>query len=510
MKLERLCAAANISCPTGRGDEVAAICTDSRTVVPDSLFICIPGIHTDGHTCVAQAVANGARWVLTQEGYGFERLPDVVYLQAPDTRRASAILYDAFYGFPSRKMKFVGVTGTNGKTTVTHLLRSILEANLSKCGLIGTVGCESAGRVLENRMYNRLANMTTPDPSELYRMLSEMADDGVEYVLMEVTSHALALGKLEPLTFEAAIFTNLTPEHLDFHHTMDAYADAKAELFAKSKLSILNLDSPYASRMRARAAGRFVTCSVLHPDADYRAEAVQIKGKSGVQYVLRSDHSRMTVQCGVPGAFNVMNSMQAAICAAELGVGAATIKIALASVTGVRGRMERMRLGVNADFSVIIDYAHTPDALEKLLRTARDLCERNQRVVLVFGCGGDRDRGKRPLMGAVASRYADDVIVTSDNSRSEDPETIIREILEGMDPQKPCRVIPDRKSAIREAVLTAKKGDLILLAGKGHEEYEITKEGRKPFFEREIVLSAFAERQKERQKDEGKNRQKES
>ena len=498
MKLELLCEAANLRCPeTSIGSEVSAICTDSRTTSENSLFVCIKGLRHDSHANISEAVAHGARWAVVQKGCAFCAPQGFPVLVAENTRRACALLYNAFCGFPTRRMKFIGVTGTNGKTSVTHLLRSILETSLCKCGIIGTVGCLSGNRQLENHMTDKLANMTTPDPAELYPMLAEMARDGVEYVLMEATSHALALGKLEPIGFEAAVFTNLTPDHLDFHGTMEEYAKAKTELFRKSKLSVINLDSPFADEMIHSSAGRVVTCSQTYPKADYLAEEIADLGQSGVSYRLVGKHSRLTIQCAIPGAFTVPNSMQAAVCAKELGFGAAAIKDALASVGGVKGRMERLKLGPTADFSVIIDYAHTPDALEKLLQTARSI-NREGRTVLVFGCGGDRDRSKRPIMGAIAEKYADVVIVTSDNSRSEDPEKIIREILGGMIRKETATVIPDRKTAIETAVRTAKAGDLILLAGKGHEEYEITSEGRKPFHEREIVAGALARRESEK------------
>ena len=496
MKLELLCEAANIRCPeTAVGSEVSAICTDSRTVTENSLFVCIKGLTHDSHACISEAVARGARWAVVEKGCAFCAPQGFPVLVAENTRRACALLYDAFSGFPSRKMKFIGVTGTNGKTSVTHLLRAILETSLCKCGIVGTVGCQSDGKPLSYRMANQLANMTTPDPAELYPVLAKMAQDGVEYVLMEATSHALALGKLEPIAFEAAIFTNLTPDHLDFHGTMEAYAKAKTELFRKSKLSVINLDSPFADDMIHAAAGRVVTCSQTYRKADYLAGEITDLGQNGVSYRLEGKHSRLLIQCAIPGAFSVTNSMQAAVCAKELGFGAAAIKDALASVGGVKGRMERLKLGPAADFSVIIDYAHTPDALEKLLKTAKEI-NPGGRTVLVFGCGGDRDRSKRPVMGAIAEKYADAVIVTSDNSRSEDPNAIIREILGGMNRPEKISVIPDRKTAIEAAVLSAREGDLILLAGKGHEEYEISGEGRKPFHEREIVSEALVRRER--------------
>lgn len=495
MKLSKLCEGAEISFPKEFGDlEIGSIVTDSRLATADCLFICIKGFHTDAHRFIADAARSGAVCVLTESDFEGELPNGVCHLSHADPRRASAELYNVFYGKPTEKLKFIGVTGTNGKTSVTHMLRAILEASLFKCGLIGTVGCESAGRYLEPKDQSPSANMTTPDPPQLYRMLAEMAEDGVEYVLMEVTSHALALGKLAPIRFEAGIFTNLTPEHLDFHGSMDAYAEAKSKLFEKCKISILNADSLYLPHMKKSVVGKCVTCSACSWGETYHAEKIRMNGQIGVDYELISKSARLRIQCPIPGHFTVMNTMQAAICALELGVGASAVKTALGSLLGIKGRMERVRLGHEANFTVFIDYAHTPDALEKLLRTAKDFCTEGQRVVVLFGCGGDRDRSKRPLMGAVAEQYADCAIVTSDNSRSEDPEQIIGEILSGMK-QTPV-VIPSRREAIRYAVLNAKPKDFILLAGKGHEEYELNREGKTPFSEREIVMAAFEERRR--------------
>ena len=491
MKLSELCHAAALDCPEDGADtEISAIAMDSGRVTTGCLFICINGLHTDGHTFIGEAIDKGAVAVLCETGRRRASVP-TVYSDRP--RCAAARLYNAFWGNPVAALKFIGVTGTNGKTTVTHMLRAILETSMYRTGLVGTVGCESCGRHLTAQNRDPLANMTTPDPPDLYRMLREMADDGVEYVLMEVTSHALALGKLDPIRFTAGIFTNLTPEHLDFHGTMDAYAEAKAELFRRSELSVINTDSPYGEQMCRAAKGRCVRCSAVGRPADYRAENLRLASVRGVEYELHADKTRMKISCPIPGGFTVMNSMQAAVCAIELGIGPTSIQDALASMTGVRGRMERVRLGVGADFSVLIDYAHTPDALEKLLRTARDSCTDGQRLVLLFGCGGDRDRSKRAMMGSVAELYADRVILTSDNSRTEDPQAILADILAGMR-HGTAEVIPDRAEAIRQAILTANRNDLILLAGKGHEEYEIDRTGRHRFSEREIVLAASEER----------------
>ena len=504
MKLENLCTAADIPCPPSAKDrEIGAIETDSRKTGKNTLFVCIRGLHTDGHAYIGEAVERGCTCILTEEGAVFDPLPpEVICLSCPDTRRATAMLYNAWYGYPTRQLSLIGVTGTNGKTSVTHMLRAILEAAFYRCGLIGTVGCESVGRHLDSRAENALANMTTPDPAVLYRVLSEMVADGVEYVLMEVTSHALALGKLAPMHFRAAIFTNLTPEHLDFHKTMEAYAAAKAELMANSDLCVINGDSPYAGFMQAQAAGRVVTCSE-HGRGDYNAEHLSFSGDGCPTYDLHSVDGCLRIPCAVPGRFSVMNSMQAAAVARELGIGAKTVKDAVSSLFGVKGRMERVKLGLGADFTVLIDYAHTPDALENLLRTTRLFCQRGARIVLLFGCGGDRDQGKRPMMGRIASENADFVILTSDNSRSEDPMEIISAIRTGMNEQADYCIIPDRAQAIEYAVRQARSGDILLLAGKGHEEYEIRRDGKFPFCEKEIVRQAFLARRRDEKREHG-------
>ena len=494
MKLKLLCDACGATCPEAEEErEIAAVAVDSRLVTAGCLFVCIRGLHTDGHDYIKEAVARGACCVLTERGASYATMDGILYLECDNTRAASACLFDAWYGFPSKRLKMIGVTGTNGKTSVTHMLRAILEACFCKCGLIGTVGCESKGRHLDNTMQNRLANMTTPDPPELYRMLAEMAEDGVEYVLMEVTSHALVLGKLAPIEFEAAVFTNLTPEHLDFHGDMEHYADAKASLFKKSRISVINADDLYAAQMLDAVRGRAVTAS-LKGRGDYLAEITEGSDDFGVRYKLSSESRTINIACPIPGQFTVMNSMQAAIVALELGFSPRSVKDALAGLFGIKGRMERVRLGPDADFTVWIDYAHTPDALENLLRTAKQFKKADGRLTVLFGCGGDRDRSKRPMMGRVAAENADRVIITSDNSRSEEPRSIIDEILLGISDRKGVAVIENRREAIRYAVKTANKHEILLLAGKGHEEYEIDRNGKHPFCEKEIVLEAFDER----------------
>ena len=497
MQLKVLCDAAEIWYPQDTAEvEITGIFTDSREVTAGGLFICIRGLRADGHLYIDDAIENGAQCILVDRYAEIEARDGVIILRASNTRRTSAYLFDAWYGFPSRRLKLVGVTGTNGKTSVTHMLRAILEASLHRCGSIGTVGAVAVGKTYAGRASDPLANMTTPDPQVLYRLLTQMADDGVEYVVMEVSSHALALEKTAPLMFEAVIFTNLTPEHLDFHRTMENYAAAKARLMSQSRLAVINADSPYAEMMRKHAVGRCISCGVTNEDADYTALDVELLGREGVRYRLYSMRTSLKISCAIPGSFTVLNSMQAAITALELGCSPSVIKSVLSTMEGVKGRMERVRLGFDADFTVLIDYAHTPDALEKLLHTAKGFLGKSGRLTVLFGCGGDRDTIKRAVMGEIASRLSDNVILTSDNSRSEKPQKIIDEIRAGMQEGTPCKIIPDREAAIRYAIAQATAGEVILLAGKGHEEYEISSAGRRHFCEREIAIDAYKARRR--------------
>jgi UDP-N-acetylmuramoyl-L-alanyl-D-glutamate--2,6-diaminopimelate ligase len=423
----------------------------------------------------------------------------VPVLKVVDTRRAAALIYHSWYGKPAEKLHVIAVTGTNGKTSVTFMLRAIFEAAMYRTGLIGTVNYYSAGRRILGGTDDPLANMTTPDPGELYRMLAEMAADGVEYVFMEVTSHALAFGKPDAIHFDAAIFTNLTPDHLDFHGDMEKYYQTKKKLFSMCDKAVINIDDGYGARLAGEVTCPHVTCSAKGISSDYMATQICQSGVDGNQYRLSSKQKRFTIRTPLPGAFSVINTLEAAACASMLGISPSVIMTALGTMAGVDGRMERVRLGVLADYSVFIDYAHTPDALENLLRTAKGFAGERERVVLVFGCGGDRDRSKRSVMGEIAGRLADFVIVTSDNSRSEQPMDIICDIQKGLG-DSDYVIIPSRRRAIEFAIREAHAGDIILLAGKGHEEYEIDRSGKHFFSEKQIVAEAAGKYQSEREK----------
>ena len=495
MKLETLCFLSGLETPTDTrmaACEINAITIDSRAVVPGCMFVCIRGATADGHAYVKQALEQGAAAVVIEREVPVMKGSGAIFIRVGDTRRALSRLCNAFYGNPTKGMRLIAVTGTNGKTSVSTMLKAIFDAAMIPCGLIGTVRCVCRDRVLNIRSANPNANMTTPDPSELYHMLSVMREEGVEVVIMETTSHALALKKLDPLCFDAAIFTNLTPEHLDFHGNMQHYFAAKASLFPKAKLAILNADDSASIRLLPYCKGRVVRTSTGLRDAEYTASDVCFRGTEGVSYTLTSPNAKLKLSSPIPGIFTLSNTLQAATCAIEMGVSARVIRETLNALTGVEGRMERVRFDNPVDFSVFVDYAHTPDALENVLRTACGFRADGQRVVLVFGCGGDRDKTKRPLMGAVASRFADMVYVTSDNSRSEDPDAIIADILGGIDREKPYRVIRDRTVAIEVAIREARTGDIILLTGKGHEKYEIDATGKHPFDEKAIAADAVA------------------
>ena len=471
--------------------EITEIVTDSRKTSLGCMFICISGAHADGHRHIREAMLRGAVAVVVQKGASADipsGCPFVNVIEHESTRRASALLYSAWYGNPAKKLKIIGVTGTNGKTSVTYMLKNIFEAALFRCGLIGTVCCASGERRIYASPDDPLANMTTPDPCQLYRLLAFMAADKVDYVFMEVSSHALRLCKADGIKFDAAIFTNLTPEHLDFHGNMDDYRDSKAKLFSLADMSIINGDDRSASYMAQASRGRAYTYSLEGRVADFCAESIVNNGSHGINYTLRSKNTIMKLRSPIPGMFTVYNTLCASACALLHGISPSLICASVGSMVGVEGRMERVKLPVAANISAFIDYAHTPDALENLLNTARKFRSADQRIVLVFGCGGDRDKSKRRIMGEVASRLADLSIVTSDNSRGENADDIISEICAGFDEKSQYKIIKDRREAIEYAIVNSRRGDIILLAGKGHERYEIDSLGKHDFDERKIAI----------------------
>ncbi|MBE6531055.1 MAG: UDP-N-acetylmuramoyl-L-alanyl-D-glutamate--2,6-diaminopimelate ligase [Ruminococcaceae bacterium] len=491
MKVSELFGKSNIDYPReAENIEITEIVTDSRKACEGCAFICINGQRHDGHENIGEAVSVGAK-VIVAEQVRDEGVGGAAAIYVENTRRAAALLYNTWYNNPAEGMKLVAVTGTNGKTSVSFLLKKIFERAGYRCGVIGTVGCISCGRLIHSYSENPNVSMTTPDPEDLYRILSLMRDDGVEYVFIEATSHALALSKLDALSFDIGIFTNLTQDHLDFHGSMENYFKAKSRLFEMCDKAIINIDDLWAQRFIERAHCKDIYTVSAKAEADVIAKNIIFSRDHSTSYMLRSRFGDASVKLGVPGRFFVVNSLEAAAAALVSGIDAADIAGALADFGGVDGRMERVRLDEDARISVFVDYAHTPDALENLLKSVRDIRDPRQRIVLLFGCGGDRDRGKRKEMAQIASRLSDFVIVTSDNSRSEDPERIISDILKGIDKEKEFVVIEERASAIEYAVCNSRRGDIIILAGKGHERYEIDRDGKHPFDERDIVKKAY-------------------
>lgn len=451
--------------------DISFVTDDSRLVSPGTLFVCIRHRSFDGHTAAADALASGAAAVVTQERLGLEN-----ELNVKDSRAAYARLCAALCNHPERKLRMTGVTGTNGKTTVTALVRNILADSGTKTLLTGTV-CNRLG---EEKLQSSL---TTPKPPELYSLLSRAISQGCKACVMEASSQALAQGRLEGIDFDAAVFTNITRDHLDYHKTFENYLSAKKKLFEHSAVSIVNLDDPRADEIIASASGKVVTFSTVLDCADYTAKNISLLSDS-VRFELVSKGHIEHIEFSSPGLFSVSNAMAAAVCAINLGVDPKAAARSLAKSKSVCGRLERVECGT--PYSVIIDYAHTPDGLEQVLRALRPSCR--GKLIVLFGCGGDRDRAKRPLMGAAACKYADTVIVTSDNPRSEEPIKIIGDILKDTDKKsRSLFVEPDRRKAIALALSVAKPGDTVLLAGKGHEKYQLIGGEKLPLDERETV-----------------------
>lgn len=515
MKLETLLGGAGYGetvAPELRAMDIAGIACDTRTVKTGDLFVAMRGGRIDSHTLIGMAAQKGAVCAVTEKGNPFDIAKSAIpCIPLASTRKALARLADSFYGHPTRNLALVGVTGTNGKTTVTYLLSEILERSGERVGRIGTVEGRSAGRVFDPGHGDLEAHMTTPDPPALYRMLSEIRKDGCGAAVMEATSHASALHKLDPLLFDLLIFTNLTNDHLDFHKTPERYFEAKARLFRQTKRALVNLDGSavfgdtngYGRRIEriARESGAEVyTCSSNrenHPDfllSDFKESFRTKAGGISFRLISKTKDADLEIRSPLLGAYNAMNLLESAAAALMLGISPKTVSDALEHFSGVPGRMERVPLGDGADIAVFIDFAHTPDALENLLRAVHGFRRPNERITVLFGCGGDRDPSKRREMAHIASRMADLIYVTNDNSRSEDPNAIINDILKGIDKEKSCRVIPSRRQAIESAVCDARAGDILLLCGKGHERYTVDRDGIHDFCEPDIVRSAYKKR----------------
>lgn len=460
--------------------EFTDIVTDSRQATRGCMFICLGGHNRDGHDYVQNAVNNGAVVIVAEQVRDW-CVGGAATVRVDNTGRCAALLYNLQSGKPTDRLKIIGVTGTNGKTSTCMALDSILREAGYRTGVIGTLGCYVDGVALPENG----GTLTTPEHGQLYAILRKMADMGVTHVVMEVSSHALAFGRTDAITFEYGVFTNLTRDHLDFHGDMERYFEEKTKLFGQSVRRVVNFDDSYGKRLCEMYGD---TIRVSRTEGDSVAKGV-LCGRDGCSYTIEYNGNEYNVKVGARGDFSVTNTQLAATVALDMGIDPQAVTRGLIRFFGAVGRMERVD-GELCPFEVYVDYAHTPDALENALRTVRGFMGERGRLILVFGCGGDRDRGKRRQMAGVASRFADFVIVTSDNPRGEEPENIIKDVLRGIDKEKQYSVIVSRRQAIEYAVEIAAPGDIVLLAGKGHEKYEIDAHGSHPFDEREIVRRA--------------------
>ena len=479
-------AAPDSSFPPAAGDrEIAGISSDSRTVGPGQIFVALRGERDDGWAHALEAAARGAAAVVSDRPAP-EAFP-VPWVRVRDPRRLLGQLAARLAGNPSEKLVLAGVTGTNGKTTTAMLLEGVLARRHGRAGFLGTVAYRTGRREMA-------APHTTPEAPLLQELLAEMVAAGTPAAAMEVSSHALALDRVAGTRFDVAVFTNLTREHLDFHGDLDAYFDAKRKLFSLRKpgaAAVVNAEDPWGRRLASEVSPPVVTYSASGGAADVRAENVHCD-LSGTHLDVVYAGGRFRVASPLLGRFNADNLVAAASAGLALGLSGEVIAAGLASVTRVPGRLERVNAG--QPYAILVDYAHTEDALERLLRAVRDLTDR--KIVLVFGCGGDRDRGKRAPMGRVAGSLADVAIATSDNPRSEDPDAILAEIEQGLvlSGAKTYRKIADRREAIRTAIGLADPGTVVVIAGKGHETVQVVGDGSLPFDDREVAARFAAKR----------------
>ncbi len=463
----------------GPDPRVTGLCIDSRRARPGDLFLAAAGSRTDGLSFAREAVERGAVAVVADRR---AELPDsAAFVRVGDLARAKAVLADAFFGRPSQRLDVVGITGTNGKTTTSFMLRSILAMDGRGTGVIGTLGAWIGPR------HEPLTN-TTPDAVELQRLLARMVDDNLSAAVMEVSSHALVQRRVEQVAFDVGVFTNLTPDHLDYHGSMDAYGAAKGRLFEllpDDGTAVLNAADPQSRLYRMATRARVVQYALNAP-ADVSAEILRLDAE-GTLFRLHAPEFGLDTRVAsrLVGRHNVENALAAAAAALALGLPGPAIATGLQGLTAVPGRLEPVECG--QDFRVLVDYAHTPDALEKVLDLLRPLTR--GRLLVVFGCGGDRDRAKRPLMGRAVAAAADRLVLTSDNPRSEDPQAILADIFAGIGPADRARAVcePDRREAIRQACTAARPGDVLLIAGKGHETTQVVGSCALPFDDREVA-----------------------
>lgn len=469
------------SCQGNCDFDISSLAYDSRRVTQGAAFVAIRGNKTDGHQFIKQALENGASAIVAEDLSSVSE--GVPAIQVPDSRLALAQLASLYYGNPSSHLKLIGVTGTNGKTTTTHLIEAIFRASGQKTGIMGTLYTRIGDEVIPSER-------TTPESLDFQYLLAKMVEAKVQCVAMEVSSHALALRRTDCACFNAAAFTNLTQDHLDFHKNFENYLAAKMRLFSdypscceKEFSAVINLDDPYGERVAAGSLGHILGYAIDH-EAEIRASNCHVTPE-GVAFTVKTPKGSIDISLKLGGRFNIYNALAAIGIAVSQGIDLETIRRGLESVSSVPGRFEA--INENQPFSVLVDYAHTPDGLENVISAAAKLTK--GRKIVVFGCGGDRDRTKRPIMGRIAATLSDIAVLTSDNPRTEDPNAIIQEVLTGIDPSLRDKVVidADRGSAIEKAITMAKPGDVVLIAGKGHEPYQIFADKTIHFDDRETA-----------------------
>jgi UDP-N-acetylmuramoyl-L-alanyl-D-glutamate--2,6-diaminopimelate ligase len=459
--------------------DITSIQYDSRMVKSGDLFVCIEGFSTDGHKYINSAYEKGASAIICSRDT--DKLPNCTILKVEDSRKALALVSANYYGNPVDKLKVIGITGTNGKTTSTFMMKSILEAAGYKVGLIGSIANYIGDKKIPT-------HRTTPESLELQRLFKEMLDEGVGYCIMEVSSHSLYLHRVYGIKFSQAVFTNLTRDHLDFHKTFENYYNAKLILFKNTNNSVVNIDDQYGQRIYKDAIGQKLTYSIDNA-SEVKASNINMHSR-GIEFDVTYKDGSEHINLNIPGKYNVMNALGSAGACLSEGISLEYVKKGLEQMICVPGRCEIVTNGYNLGYEIIVDYAHTPDGLENILKTAREFTK--GRLISVFGCGGDRDNTKRPIMGKIGTELSNLALVTSDNPRTEEPMDIISEIEAGIEKHNYI-VIEDRREAIKEAMKLAKKDDVIVIAGKGHEDYQILKDKTIHFDEREVIKEIIKE-----------------
>ena len=466
--------------------EIYDISTNVDRITDKTLFVIIRSIKFDVNKIISYILSKNPAAIVCDYDTIIctEKIP---ILKVRDTRRILPYLYSRFYEIDYTKTCFAAITGTNGKTTTATMLAHILTYSKKKVGFIGTGKILSGDRILSGSKYS----MTTPDPDKLYSVIKEMQNDGCDAVVMEVSSHALYFNKVLPIPFCVSVFTNLSHEHLDFHKNIEAYYQCKKRLFSQTKIGVFNMDDEYSKMCATDFCGKKITVGIAN-SADVTMCDISLNGLCEAAYVYKENDSFFNVRQTVGGIYNVYNSAMAITASRAMGVAASIATEAISKLKYIEGRLEK----IDADISVIIDYAHTEEALKNVLKTLKTILKQGQKLITVFGCGGERDREKRPKMAKIAETYSDLVIVTTDNSRNEPVADILSDILEGFDDTRKRKVITSRNNAIRNAILTATSGDVVAIIGKGHERYNIDKNGYHDFDERIIIKEALSEREK--------------